>query len=219
MAPEYKLTLERNDTGENVSVSGKFQDEDWGRLEAFTQYVEELLETEFVRNGMPASLNICWDVQSDLEITTKLPPWDDVTVFLHKFRPIGLKSESTYFYSICNILTKELVHPYLRNMIEWQREIYSGKKLQGQLKILSDNVVLNSEKVLYDWLNAYEYHRDIKKREFIDSLHTLVPLEASKVLFLALLKEKTIASCNTSALTRVLLGKQKSFEGALTRPV
>jgi hypothetical protein len=217
MAHEYKLTLLKN-TDEIASLSGKFEDEDWGRLEEFTQYADELLKTKFVQDGMSTSLKINWVKGSGMVISAKLPPEDDVTVFLHRFRPIGLQSESTYFFKICNILTKEVVHPYFRSMIEEQREIYAGKRIQAQYQIKSDNVVLNSEKVLYDWLNAYEYHREKKKREFIDSLHTMLPLEASKVLFLSLLTDKTMAIHNVAELTRVVLGKQKSVEGTVRRP-
>jgi len=218
MAHEYKFTLLLKNTDEKISLSGKFEDEDWACLEEFTQYADELLRTKFVQDGMPASLKIRWDKESGGVISSKLPPWDDVTVFLHKFRPIGLPSETTYFVKICNILTKEVADPYFRGMIKEQREIYAGKRMQPQFQIRSDNVVLNSEKVLYDWLNAYEYHRDKKKREFIDSLHTMLPLEASKVIFLSLLSDKTKAIHNVAGLTRVVLGKQKSVESAVRRP-
>jgi hypothetical protein len=218
MAHEYKLTVLFKNTDEKISLSGKFEDEDWARLEEFTQYADELLTTKFVQDGMPASLKIRSDKGSGVVISAKLPPWDDVTVFLHKFRPIGLQSESTYFVKICNILTKELAHPYFRSMIEQEREIYAGKGMQAQFQVRSDNVLLNSEKVLDDWLNAYEYHRDKKKRAFIESLHTMLPLEASKVMFLSLLGVKTIAIHNVAELTRVVLGKQKSVESAVRHP-
>jgi len=218
MAHQYKLTVLFKNADEKISLSGKFEDEDWARLEEFTQYADELLKTKFVQDGMPASLKIRWDEKSGVESFSTLPPWDDVTVFLHKFRPIGLQSESTSFVKICSILTKELAHPYFRRMIKEQREIYAGKRMQAQFQIRSDNDLLNSEKVLYDWLNAYEYHRDKKKRAFIDSLHTMLPLEASKVIFLSLLSVKTIAIHNVAELTRVVLGKQKSVESAVRHP-
>ena len=54
-----------------------------------------------------------------------------------------------------------------------------------------------------------------KNREFIDSLHTMLPLEASKVLFLILLTDKLQAIHNVTAFIRVVLGKQKSVEGTV----
>ena len=215
MPYQYELTLTINDTGENVSQKGSFQADDWNSLCAFLEYADDLINTKFVKDGMPAKLNIKWEQESGMQVLAKLPNWDDVTVFLHKFRPIGLESESTYFNKICSILTKELTHPLFRNMVGEQREIYSGKRMHKVLRIQSDDVVLNSEKVLYDWLNSFEYHRDKEKRQFIKSLHKIFPLDASKVLFLGLLSAKTEAIYNISALVSVIVGKQKSLEGQI----
>lgn len=215
MPYEYDLTLTINDTGEIVSQKGRFDADAWNLLSEFLQYAEALINTKFVKDGMRARLNIKGDRDSGMQVMTELPNWDDVTVFLHKFRPIGLESESTHFYKICSILTKELTHPYFRNMIGEQREIYSGKRNQKMFRIQSNDVVLNSEKVLYDWLNSYEYHRDKEKRQFIESLHQMFPLDASKVLFIGLLSAKTQAIHNIAALIRVILGKQKSLEGQI----
>ena len=217
MAHEYKLTLTMKDTGQNVSVSGEFEDEDWERLEEFAQYADELLHTKLVQDGMTSSLKIKWEQKTGLVTSADLPPWDDVTVFLHKFRPLGLQSEPTYFYNICNVLAKELVHPDFHLMIDDARQVFGGKRLQRMFTIQIDDEVLNSEKVLYDWLNAYEYHRNEEKRKLIDSLTTILPLEASKAIFLGLLTEKAKGIHALTALIRVVIGKQKSVESYIRR--
>src|SRR5271157_3653571 len=102
MSNEYKLTLTVKDTGENISLSGSFPDEEWILLNEFLEYADDLLETKFVKDGMPASLNIKMEQGKDMVVATQLPDWNDVIVFLHKFRPIRLQSESTNFYKICN---------------------------------------------------------------------------------------------------------------------
>jgi hypothetical protein len=218
MSYEYDLTLTITDTGENISQRGRFEADAWNLLGEFLQSADDLMSTKFVKDGMPAKLNIKGDHVSGIQVHTELPNWDDVTVFLHKFRPLGLESESTYFYKICSILTKELTHPYFRNLIGEQREIYSGKRAQKTFRIQSDDVVLNSEKILYDWLNSYEYHRDKEKRQFIESLHQMIPLDASKVLFIGLLSAKAQAIFNIAILVRVILGKQRSFESQIRMP-
>jgi hypothetical protein len=218
MPYEYQLILTIKDGKETVSLSGSFQADAWSLLNKYLDYADDLLNTKFVRSGMPASMNIKWEQESGMVVSTKLPDWDDVTVFLHKFRPIGLQSEDANFYKICNILAKELAHPYVRNMIDEQREIYTGKRMQSMFRIQSDDIVLNSEKVLNDWLNSFEYHRDKEKRKFIESLHEMFPLEASKVLFLGLLSDKTQAIRNIAIFIRVVVGRQKSVEGLVRLP-
>lgn len=210
MARGCELALVVKDTGESISISGRFEEEEWELLESFVQYAGDLLNTNLVLAGMSSSLNIRWDQGSGMAIATELPPWDDVTVFLHKFRPIGLQSESTNFYKICSLLAKVLPHPYIQAIIAEQREIYSGGRLQSLVQIRSNDVLLNSEKVLFDWLNSYEYHRDKEKREFIESLHGMFPLEASKAIFLSLLTDKAEAIFEMAKIVRVILGKEKS---------
>lgn len=218
MVHEYKLDIQIEETGETISLSGQFGDEEWNLLEEFVTCEEELEKTKFVQNGMPSSLKMESDDQGNVRVSVKLPPWEDAQAFLHVFRPILLQSEATNFYKICNILSKELNHPYFRGLVAFQREIYSGKRFQEQVILKSEEVILNSEKVLHDWLNSYEYHRDKDKRKFIDSLHALLPLEASKVIFLSLLTDRMQAVYNLALIVRVMLGKQKSVTGPLRRP-
>ncbi len=218
MEREYKLTLSVKDTNETITLEGQFAPDDWGRLEEYIEYADSLLRTTFVQNGMQSSFEISWDRETGMTFNTQLPPWDDVIVFLHKYRPIGLLSESTYFYKICNILSAELEHPYFRTMIQQQRDIFSGKTLQTRYQIKINEFVLNSEKVLYDWLNAYEYHRNKEKQALIDSLNSILPSDTTKAIFLGVLAEKASAIHDITVFTRVLLGKEKGFEGTMRPP-
>ncbi|MDP1714010.1 MAG: hypothetical protein Q8L41_04630 [Anaerolineales bacterium] len=207
MSHECHLIITINDTGENVSLHGGFQEDAWNSLNEFLEYADDLLNTEFVKDGMRATLKIKWEQNSSMMVSTQLSDWDAVTVFLHKLRPIWLQDESTNFYKICNLLTKELTHPCFRNTVDEQRDIYSGKRKQATYTIQSNDVVLNSEKVLANWLNSFEYHRDKEKREFIEKLHKIFPLEASKVLFLGLLSDKALAINNIAVIARAIVGK------------
>jgi hypothetical protein len=83
--------------------------------------------------------------------------------------------------------------------------------MQEMIKISSNDVVINSEKVLLDWLNAEEYHRDKDKKEFLEELYKSFPEEASKTIFLNLLRDKTQAIYNLAGLCRVVIGKNHNF--------
>ena len=147
MAHEYELTFTVPDTDEIVSLIGQFTKEEWEQLEEFLQYASDLLNTKFVREEHPTSLTISSDTASGFDVSATLPPWDDVTVFLHKFRPIGLQKERTCFYKICNVLSKELKHPYIRSEIEMRRDFYSGKLMQEHYQIRVNDSIINSEGV------------------------------------------------------------------------
>jgi hypothetical protein len=201
------LTVEGS---EDTTLSGEFQDEQWSLLEKFVLYVTELSETKFLQSGDGGELRIQHD-QSGMVVEVRLPPLDDISVFLHKFRPLILQKESTYFNKIHNILAKELTHPYFRSFLSEQHATFNGKDLQAAFQLRINDVLINSEKVLYEWLNAQEYHRLEDSQKFIAYLHQWIPLEASKVIFLQLLLGKAQAAYNVALLVKVILGQQEGF--------
>lgn len=218
MPQKYELSLNNDETGETISISGEFSDEEVKILEAFIIEAEEVWNTDFIQTGEKGQLNIQWDHKTGTKLSTVLPEWNQVIVFLYKFRPILLQNEKTNFYKIHNLLARKLDHPNFRNSLGVQHELYIGKTAQAEVQIKSNEVLLNSEKVLFDWLNSHEYHRDDDKREFIESLHQLIPLDASKVIFLKLLLHKALAAQNVADLIKVVLGKQKEISVTMKRP-
>lgn len=217
MPQKYELSLINDETGETVSVSGEFSDEEVRVLEAFIKEADEVWNTDFIQTGEKGKLNIQWDHKTGTQISTVLPEWNQVVIFLHKFRPILLQNERTNFYKIHNLLAKKLDHPNFRNSLGVQHELYSGKTTQSEFQVRSNEVLLNSEKVLFDWLNSHEYHREEDKREFIESLHQMIPLDASKVIFLRLLIHKALATIHLADLIRVVLRKQKEIAVTMKR--
>ncbi len=131
MPHRYELSLIIDETSENISPSGEFTDDEWELLEEFFQYAEELIKTNFIQSGNWGQLNIRWDERSNMTVRTDLPDWDEVVVFLHKFRPLLLQDERTNFYKIHNLLAKKLDHPRFRNLLRQQHRLYSGKTTQS----------------------------------------------------------------------------------------
>lgn len=217
MTLRYELDLIDDETGETVSLSGELADVDRELLEVFIECAEEVLATQYIQSGAGGNLNIKWEADSGMQVKTELPLWDDVIVFLHKFRPLLLQNERTNFYKIHNLLARNLSHPYFRGFLKYQHDLFSGKTEQSMIQIRSNDVLLNSEKVLFDWLNSHEFHREKDKREFIQSLHQMIPLDMSKVIFLRLLSDKAIAVSNFADFIRVLLGKQRATKFKGTR--
>ena len=211
MSHEYKLNLILKDTSDTITLSGQFTDAEWVSLEDFVRYSDDLSNTDLIKAGDWGELKIQWE-QGSMTVSARLPDWGPVIVFLHKLRPLLLQNESTNFYKICNMLARQLAHPYVRNILAQHRDLYSGKTMQSGIRISHDDVLINSERVLFDWLNSYEYHRETEKRRFIESLHRMIPLDASKVVFLRLLAYKADGVFNLAAFSRVVLGTEKSIK-------
>jgi hypothetical protein len=211
MNHEINLPMRIEGSDEEISIICSIKENDWITLEDFCQFAEDLLKTDWVKNGMQSTLNIHMKEGEPIQFTTQLPIWNDVIVFLHKIRPFLLQKEKTNFYRIANYLYKTIDNSDIRSFIAEQRSRYSGKTTQKSIKITSNDVIINSEKVLIDWLNAYEYHHDKDKKTSIDELHRMIPLEASKVLFLQMLSDKVAAIYNVTGFIRVLLGIQSNY--------
>ena len=218
MAHKVPLSLAEESGGRSIRVEGEIPDTEWEILQSFHVYSKELLATKFVQEGMPASLKIRGSNDGPISFESRLPDWDDVVVFLHYLRPLYLQSETATFHSACNILARRLDNPQIRSMIQLNKDMFSGKLLRTAIRISVDDTVVNSEEVLSAWLNSHEYHRDTSKRQFLDTINQMLPLDASKVLFIQLLTEKVNAIDTISTFAAVVLGLQKTATGLFPSP-
>jgi hypothetical protein len=219
MPKKFKLLMSIEETGEKVSQEYELSDDEISVLEAFIKEADEVWNTDFIQTGEKGTLNIKGDADSDeVTISVLLPDWGRVIVFLHRLRPILLKDEKTNFYKIRNLLAKKLDHPYFRNLLTRYHQMYSGKNYQAEVRITSNEALLNSEDTLLDWLNSHEFHRNEDKRKFIESLHQMLPLDASKVFFLRLLIDKAKATHLLAGFIRVVLDKSPEINVAISKP-
>jgi len=72
-------------------------------------------------------------------------------------------------------------------------------------------VVIDCEATLQQWLNAYEYHKNGNKRREVERLHQLLPLEASRAIFVTMLYDKVDAIHHLHSRVRLMLGKQVTW--------
>jgi hypothetical protein len=122
-------------------------------------------------------------------VDSQLPPDDDLAAFLHRMRPFLLQKESTSFITICKILDWRLEDVILRAVVERQRCLYSGKEFQSEVRITSNATLLNDDKIVLKWLNAYEFHRDKSNRAELDALHQIIPLQHMRAIFISTLMD------------------------------
>jgi hypothetical protein len=206
------LSVAQKDAETRSTVEAEIPDDEWAILHSFHQYSQDLISTKFVQDGMLSSLRIKGTSEGQLSFETQLPDWDDVVVFLHYLRPLYLQTETANFHAACNIIARRLANSQVRDMIAAQKDLYSGKLLRTAIRISVDDTVINSEEVLSTWLNSYEYHRDPKKRQFLDTINQILPLDASKVLFIQLLAEKVAAIEGLASFAAVVLGIKKTTD-------
>jgi hypothetical protein len=171
---KFKLTMRIEGRPDGI-VHGEFSDDEHKRLLLYLEQYSELAQSKPCREGLPCHISLNWHEGTPLDVQTSLPDSDTLGILLHRLRPFILKSEPASFNSVCSLLGKAVADKYVRHLLRDQRELFDGRRSQQMMKIASNHVVVNSERVLYDWLNSHEYHRDPDKRESMDGLFRGTP--------------------------------------------
>jgi hypothetical protein len=90
-----------------------------------------------------------------------------------------------------------------RSSIAAIKDIFSGTYMQQNIfKVESNSIALNSDPFFMDWLNSYEYHRDQEKKERVDALHRIMPLDFTQAIMMLLMSEKTRAIARLAQCAR-----------------
>lgn len=212
MSQDVNVSIKLNGSEEFVDVSGSFTDLEWECLGCFLVYVEKLTETDLIKNGGPGRLTMSFDENKSFSYETQVPEEDRVIGLLHRLRPFLLNNEDTQFNKICNILTKRLEAEEFRHFIKYLKDNFLGKESNNLIHVISNGVKINTEEMLHKWLNAHEYHRDRNKQRELESLHKLMPLDASRAMFIMMLYEKSRTIIVLANLVHVILGRGQKFE-------
>ncbi len=207
----FKLRIEAPNS-DAVLISVSLTDASVALLKRFRDYAEDLRRCKWVADGCPVKLDFAYRAGHGVSASPELPPWDDIIVFLHTIRPLHLQSEPTFYRTVSNIVGRVIENDKLRVALSAAAATFGGGSFRSMMVLTSNGVVLNSEETLNNWLNAYEYHRDQDKKQAIDELHRMFPLDASKVYFLILLSERTKAILWLSSLVALLLGSSEHLD-------
>ena len=195
-----------------VSIAGILSDNDLRLLELYLEDADRLLRNRTAREGVPASLEIKVEAGQVVRVASEYPDADQLDALLHRLRPFVLQNEPASFDNACGAIVRCLPHPYIRGYVRELRRQYDGTDGQQVVSITSNDVVINCERTLQDWLNGFEYHRDLDKRERIQSLHRLMTLESSMPIFMDLLGQKITAIFRLADLIAVVLGRQNDVK-------
>lgn len=191
-----------------IQIEAEFIDGDFKILEMFLQQYAELSKSGPLQRGLPCHVVLNFSEAEGLSSKGDLPSEDDLSILLHLLRPFILNKEPASFNRVCGILKKQFSNPHLRILISQEQEVYTGRRLQRTMKISSDEVIINSEKVLTDWLNSYQYHRDLSKRQKIDKLFEYIPKDFLKGLLVCLVFDKVGAIRDIAKIIRTLIGDE-----------
>ena len=206
------ISLKNTISGSVDSIRVEFENDEYSRLHRYYEYFEDLLKAKIIQIGIPCSIKIQYKKGKGLVVQTELPSDEDIIIVLYKLRPFILNDEYASYNRITGILSRRVSDKNIQDFLKRQRGLYDGKEMISRVQILSEKELLNSDKMLFNWLNAFEYHKDQDKRAEIERLHKFMPLKFTKAIFLMLLSDKVMAIKNVACLVTLMLGKIGQLE-------
>ena len=163
---EFDVILVDRESQERRTVELSFTEADWQRLEGYHRETERLRSSRFVQESRGGSVSVSLS-HSSVRSQAEFLDDEAFETLLHRLRPFLLSDEAFYFFSVLKLIGKST-----HNVPEFRDEIRTLKKTFG-LKNLKDvpsvfrkygNMPDTPDDVM-TWLNAFEYHRDMQKRE------------------------------------------------------
>lgn len=206
------------DNQEMIFLTASFDDAEWKCLTMYLEYVKELETTAISRNGALSNLTIVINEEGEVNFKTKAPKQIEIAELLHKLRPFILQDEKTFFNKISNILKRKIENKKFRSTIDDNINLFEGKEMSEKLNITSNNLEIISQRALLMWLNSYEYHRDIEKREELNAIFKNLSKEAVEVIFLMLIIEKLKAIKSLACLLSPIVGIEEFSKLTILKP-
>lgn len=222
MSQPFVITIKREDCLDRI-IKGEFSDDEYHLLQDYLKQYELLAKSKPVREGLPSGFKLHYDRENGLQVDATLPDSDTVSILLHRLRPFILQNEPASFLKIVSMIGRHVDDEYIRKLLHKERERFDVRDLQHMIQIgISDgtkDIVINSEKILHDWLNSHEYHRDPDKRQAVDKLFAILPGDLFPAILISMLVEKLQAIFNVAMVIAVLLGKTHELSFCVNMPL
>lgn len=206
------INLTDPESGASELASAEFEESEISLLGDYLSNTDKLLALSIVKEGIPTNLNGKFTQGNEPLFNVQLPEEEKILSLLHRLRMFILNDQAASYNKVTGIISKKFNNTSIRSIIKKQRMIYDGKNFQGSMQLKINGKIINSEEVLFLWLNSFEYHDDKTKKAEIEKLHQLLPFDVSKALFLILLAEKVKAILGVADFVSLLLGRINSIE-------
>lgn len=170
-----------------------FSPTQWRILNNFMSYSDEGHRSRFAHELASYKVSFHFANSGVISNIGTLPEDETLCAFLHKYRPILLRSEPTSFMNVCSLIDRHVNFKPFSAYLKHLKAQYTGKALNDVFSLKQADMSLLGETFLDTYLNAFEYHRDERHKERLAPfLETFEP-DARKGLVTLLLTFKFCA--------------------------
>tara|TARA_R110001592_G_scaffold347361_1_gene640847 strand:- start:6730 stop:7377 length:648 start_codon:yes stop_codon:yes gene_type:complete len=210
---KFTLTIKSNGSNGSDVIEVELNEQDENKFTEYLKNLEALNSTTIVKNSINTKLKINFVEGKGLSCISTVPSDDEISTFLHKMRMFVLNKEFASYNSITGIIKRQIEDDRVRSFVKSQRAIYDGKSMNQMLSIKTNNGHIISDSALFDWMNGYEYHSDLEKREKIDEMFKkLGGLDFARGVYLSMLTEKAKAISSIGDFVKMIMNKNHTIE-------
>ena len=217
MDQPYNITVKIKSTGETVKLKGKIPSEDWTTLLRFRDEAKKLLTDIRDCENLNVNFSLSWNREDGVLRPTvkKTVKSSDLAIILHRLRPFILQKEPFEFKKTVNLLQKHIKHEFTKELFKSFKDLFSDKEFQRHVYVTLPNILgdtpVNSDRMLMNWINAFEYHRDDGKRKLIQKIDKILPEQIRRSLFVSMVMDKVIAVAKVRGIVSAIK-KRGGFE-------
>lgn len=211
MGKSVKISIKKEATDESILVEGVLSEEDIELFKEYIEYSDDLIKCAYFKYDKQASLNFKGKAGEGTTITAHLPPDEACDSMILKLRPFVLRRERTSFENISSRINRIFDADIIKFMLRNQSDLWTGKHFRSQFRVEDNHGVLNSDKTIMDYLNAFVYHRDKKKQERLEWPKKFLGDHGLKAFFMIFLLEKAKAIMNMADFCKIILGEVKKI--------
>jgi len=201
------------DAGEDgiTSFVCELSDDDVETLQRFLDQYEELVMSAPGQNGVPCELTIHVE-GGKTQITTTLPTRNELDILFARLRLFMLQDERTSFVKVCAILRRQFTDLRLVELLKSLHAAFHNHQSHLNTLLVINDVEINQEKMLMDWVYGYEQHGDDERRTRLRRLGIDVghPSICHKLVYLLLNKQRAVS--HLAAVVAVIFGRNTHVE-------
>ncbi|WP_375205207.1 hypothetical protein [Hyphococcus sp.] len=93
---------------------------------------------------------------------------------MHRLRPLLLSDEPTSFYNVASLIGRQLDNGGVRAELKRLRQKFRGELMPSIMTLHNIDGKHSMEEVFDMWINAFEHHRDLEKKEFFSGFGELI---------------------------------------------
>ena len=179
-------------------------------LREFIAYSDDAHRTRFARELKTYKISLHITNSGIVKNNGVVPDEEALSTFLHKYRPIILKSEPTEYCNVCTLLVRHISSPDFNRAIKSWKTEYSGKNLKNLCRMEQGDYLLTSQLFLENYLNAFEYHRDRQLHRKMEKISATLEPDAMRALVTLLMIIKFSAVSRLRQLVKSILKASKS---------